>query len=82
MALEWQEFEEKIEIDSAANRRWWDYRPLLATHNARWRFAMVMFMSIFGQFSGGGLGYFNTVIYNSLGYTKSAPFPLHTRECR
>ena len=36
---------------------------------------MVMFMSIFGQFSGGGLGYFNTVIYNSLGYTKSAPFP-------
>jgi hypothetical protein len=30
---------------------------------------MVMFMSIFGQFSGGGLGYFNTVIYASLGYS-------------
>jgi len=30
---------------------------------------MVMLMSVFGQFSGGGLGYFNTVIYASLGYT-------------
>lgn len=36
---------------------------------------MVMFMSIFGQFSGGGLGYFNTVIYNSLGYTELAEGP-------
>ncbi|RSH89850.1 hypothetical protein EHS25_001836 [Saitozyma podzolica] len=33
---------------------------------------MVMFMSIFGQFSESGLGYFNTVIYGSLVYSSSA----------
>ncbi len=37
---------------------------------------MVMFMSVFGQFSGGGLGYFNTVIYASLGYTSCVQPPL------
>lgn len=69
VALEWAEWEENISIN-ASDKVWWDYRPLLATKNARWRFTMVMYMSIFGQFAGGGLGYFNTVIYNSLGYTQ------------
>jgi hypothetical protein len=68
VALEWQEFEEHIALD-ASDKRWWDYRALFMTKNARWRFIMVMLMSVFGQFSGGGLGYFNTVIYASLGYT-------------
>ncbi len=31
--------------------------------------AQVLMISIFGQFSGNGLGYFNTVIYNNLGVT-------------
>ena len=30
---------------------------------------LVLLISIFGQFSGNGLGYFNYVIYNNLGYT-------------
>jgi len=30
---------------------------------------MVMLISVFGQFSGNGLGYFNNVIYANLGYT-------------
>jgi len=30
---------------------------------------MVLMISIFGQFSGNGLGYFNNVIYANLGYT-------------
>jgi len=30
---------------------------------------MVMMISVFGQFSGNGLGYFQNVIYNNLGYT-------------
>lgn len=30
---------------------------------------MVLLISIFGQFSGNGLGYFNNVIYEQLGYT-------------
>jgi len=42
------------------------------TKNARWRFAMVLMISIFGQFSGNGLGYFNNVIYGQLGYDKPA----------
>jgi len=41
-------------------------RPLFTTHNGRWRMAQVLMISIFGQFSGNGLGYFNTVIYVSL----------------
>jgi hypothetical protein len=40
-------------------------RPLFTTHNGRWRMAQVLMISIFGQFSGNGLGYFNTVIYVS-----------------
>lgn len=31
--------------------------------------AQVLMISIFGQFSGNGLGYFNTVIFNNLGIT-------------
>jgi hypothetical protein len=33
---------------------------------------MMILMGVFGQFSGNGLGYFNSVIYNNLGYTSSA----------
>jgi hypothetical protein len=44
-------------------------RPLFFTHNGRWRMAQVLMISIFGQFSGNGLGYFNTVIYANLGVT-------------
>jgi sugar porter (SP) family MFS transporter len=69
--LEWEEFQEKIQLDGS-DKRWWDYRALFATKNARWRFGMVLMISIFGQFSGNGLGYFNNVIYAQLGYTKPA----------
>jgi hypothetical protein len=31
--------------------------------------AQVLMISIFGQFSGNGLGYFNTTIYKNLGVT-------------
>lgn len=34
--------------------------------------AQVLMISIFGQFSGNGLGYFNTVIYANLGVTSVA----------
>ncbi|KAK9421820.1 putative Major facilitator superfamily (MFS) profile domain-containing protein [Seiridium unicorne] len=49
-----------------------DYRPLFFTHNGRWRMAQVLMISIFGQFSGNGLGYFNTVIFEQLGITSSS----------
>jgi predicted MFS family arabinose efflux permease len=31
-----------------------------------------MMISVFGQWSGNGLGYFNATIYNTLGYTSSS----------
>ncbi|KAK6076322.1 hypothetical protein SCUP515_05485 [Seiridium cupressi] len=49
-----------------------DYRPLFFPHNGRWRMAQVLMISIFGQFSGNGLGYFNTVIFEQLGITSSS----------
>lgn len=47
-------------------------RPLVGTHSGRWRMAQVLMISIFGQFSGNGLGYFNTVIFGQLGVTTSS----------
>lgn len=46
-------------------------RPFIFTHSGRWRFLQVVMISVFGQWSGNGLGYFNPTIYESLGYTKS-----------
>ncbi|KAK5658952.1 hypothetical protein OQA88_1770 [Cercophora sp. LCS_1] len=64
--LQMEEFKETIKVDGI-DKVWWDYRPLFTTHNGRWRMAQVLMISIFGQFSGNGLGYFNTVIFRQLG---------------
>lgn len=42
------------------------------THSGRWRFAQVIMISVFGQWSGNGLGYFNSTVFNILGYTSSS----------
>lgn len=44
-------------------------RPLFKTRNARWRTLQVILMNVTGQFSGNGLGYFNTVVYGKMGIT-------------
>ena len=64
--LEVEEMREGIKLDGV-DKRWWDYRPLFLSHNGRWRMLQVLMISIFGQFSGNGLGYFNTVIFRQLG---------------
>jgi len=69
--LELQEMKDCIATD-ASDKRWWDYRPLFFTHSGRWRMLQVLLMSVAGQFSGNGLGYFNTVIYANLGVTSVA----------
>ena len=46
-------------------------RPFFLTHSGRWRFIQVLMISIFGQWSGNGLGYFNTSLYSIMGYTSS-----------
>ncbi|KAH8916304.1 general substrate transporter [Atractiella rhizophila] len=74
--LEIEEFHENIKQD-AADKRWWDVRPLVATKNARWRFAMVAFMGISGQFAGNGLGYFQLNIYETLGYGYTERFAMN-----
>ncbi|GAB1310672.1 Lactose permease [Madurella fahalii] len=66
--LEIEEMREGIRQDGV-DKVWWDYRPFLLTHNGRWRIAQVLMISVFGQFSGNGLGYFNTVIFRGLGVT-------------
>ncbi|TDL29522.1 general substrate transporter [Rickenella mellea] len=74
--LEWQEFKENIAIDGA-DKRWYDYSELFKTRNARWRSLMVVLMGVFGQFSGNGLGYFNTQIYAAVGYDNYMQFVLN-----
>lgn len=64
--LEIEEFREGIKLDGI-DKTWWDYRPFILSHSGRWRIAQVLMISIFGQFSGNGLGYFNTVIFEQLG---------------
>ncbi|KAK0630288.1 general substrate transporter [Bombardia bombarda] len=64
--LEIEEMREGIKLDGI-DKVWWDYRPFLFSHSGRWRMAQVLMISIFGQFSGNGLGYFNTTIFKNLG---------------
>lgn len=47
-------------------------RPFIFSHSGRWRFLQVVMISVFGQWSGNGLGYFNPTIYQALGYTSSS----------
>ncbi|SCV69646.1 BQ2448_1040 [Microbotryum intermedium] len=74
--LEWSEMVEDIRTD-ASDKRWWDFSELFNTKNARWRSLMVGLMSIAGQFSGNGLGYFNFQIYSYVGYSNMMQFILN-----
>ncbi|KGO67789.1 Major facilitator superfamily domain, general substrate transporter [Penicillium italicum] len=69
--LEIEEMKEGIRIDGI-DKRWWDYRPFILTKSGRWRFAQVAMISIFGQWSGNGLGYFNATIFKAIGYEASS----------
>ncbi|KAJ7284054.1 general substrate transporter [Mycena rebaudengoi] len=64
--LEWKEFEESIKLN-ASDKRWWDYKELVNTRNARYRTFMMLLMAFFGQWSGNGLGYFLTILFRNAG---------------
>ncbi|KAK7062039.1 lactose permease [Favolaschia claudopus] len=65
--LEWKEFEEAIKLN-ASDKRWlWDYSELFNTRNARYRTFLMMLMAFFGQWSGNGLGYFLTILFDAAG---------------
>ncbi|KAF9057903.1 general substrate transporter [Panaeolus papilionaceus] len=64
--LEWKEYEDSVKLD-ASDKRWWDYRELFNTRNARYRTGMMLMMGFFGQWSGNGLGYFLTILFGAIG---------------
>jgi len=76
VVLEWREFNDSIRLD-ASDKRWWDYSDLFRTSSGRWRSLQVILMGVFGQFSGNGLGYFNTQIYAAVGYDSYMQFVLN-----
>lgn len=69
--LEIEEMRENIKLDGL-DKVWWDYRPMLFSHNGRWRFGQIVMISVFGQFSGNGLGYFNAAIFSLIGVDSTA----------
>lgn len=53
---------------NASDKKWWDYRELANTHNARRRLLCVLGMSCFGQLSGNSVtGYYLPVMVQSAG---------------
>ncbi|RDA84475.1 hypothetical protein CP532_0080 [Ophiocordyceps camponoti-leonardi (nom. inval.)] len=68
--LELHEFEANIEIQKTSTV--WNYWALVDTRNARWRFAMMAFMSLFAQLSGNSvLTYYLPSMYKMLGITST-----------
>ncbi|CEJ82447.1 Putative Hexose transport-related protein [[Torrubiella] hemipterigena] len=64
--LELREFEASIELQHASSV--FDYTALVRGHNARWRFTMMVFMSIFAQMAGNSvLTYYLPSMYTLLG---------------
>ncbi|KAE8379391.1 general substrate transporter [Aspergillus bertholletiae] len=51
--LEYQEMLEDIS-KTGSDKRWWDYRELFNSREARYRSMLVIFMAFFGQWSGNG----------------------------
>ncbi|KAG5920410.1 hypothetical protein E4U42_006201 [Claviceps africana] len=64
--LQVREFEQSIELQKTSNA--WNYRALISTHSARWRFAMMAMMSVFAQLSGNSvLTYYLPSMYRLVG---------------
>ncbi|EGX89046.1 hexose transport-related protein [Cordyceps militaris CM01] len=64
--LELREFEAGIELQKTSSV--WNYWPLVSSPNARWRFTMMAFMSVFAQLSGNSvLTYYLPSMYKLLG---------------
>ncbi|XWW99209.1 hypothetical protein V2A60_007218 [Cordyceps javanica] len=64
--LELREFEAGIELQKSSSV--WNYWGLVSSHNARWRFTMMAFMSVFAQLSGNSvLTYYLPSMYKLLG---------------
>ena len=67
VVLEMEEIRENIRNDRAYGKNPWDWRPLFSSSNSRWRTLQTIMMGVFGQFTGNGLNYYNTDIFQQLG---------------
>jgi hypothetical protein len=66
--LQYAEFENQLDLNGG-DKRWWDYRPLFRSRAARYRMYCAIAMSVFGQWTSGGLGYFLAAFLNTAGIT-------------
>ena len=66
--LQIQEFEEFLVVEGS-DKRWWDYRILFSSRASLYRLGCNLLLSIYGQLTGGGLGYFSAAFLQSCGIT-------------
>lgn len=70
--MEYEEILASVSSDAAAgsDKRWWDYRAIFNSPNARYRMFMVVCMSFFGQWSGNNvISYFIVLMFSQAGIT-------------
>ncbi|KAH7078303.1 hypothetical protein FB567DRAFT_132151 [Paraphoma chrysanthemicola] len=67
--LEYKEMVEDISV-TGSDKRWWDYRELYNSREARYRTMLVLAMAFFGQWSGNGLvSYYYPTLLRGAGIT-------------
>ncbi|KAH7405840.1 general substrate transporter [Phaeosphaeria sp. MPI-PUGE-AT-0046c] len=66
--LEYKEMVEDISV-TGSDKRWWDYRELFNSREARYRTMLVLAMAFFGQWSGNGpVSYYYPTILRGAGF--------------
>ncbi|KAF2877000.1 general substrate transporter [Massariosphaeria phaeospora] len=69
--LEYKEMVEDISV-TGSDKRWWDYRELFNTREARYRTMLVVSMAFFGQWSGNGpVSYYYPTMLQGAGITNN-----------
>ncbi|PYI16377.1 MFS lactose permease [Aspergillus japonicus CBS 114.51] len=69
--LEYREMMEDIS-KTGSDKRWWDYRELFNTRETRYRSMLVIFMALFGQWSGNGpVSYYYPQMLRGAGITSN-----------
>lgn len=72
--LECEEIKHSLEAEAELTKgRWWDYSVLVKTPAARYRMWIIVLVSIFSQFTGGGvISYYLPSILETVGITSSS----------
>lgn len=69
VSLELKEYEDYLELNGT-DKRWWDYRALFNSRAARYRMAVNITVSLFGQWAGNSiLSYFQSGVLDTAGIT-------------